>query len=92
MAIEAPGPGEWPRTHDEQAIASCPKIGWPRSAPRTSLASPAWSPTTPFSCRPAFLLFVAVEAMYRSFFPQCSTVEQTVSVEEVQVAGEWALA
>jgi uncharacterized protein (TIGR02246 family) len=32
----------------------------------------------------------AVEAMYRSFFPQFSTVEQTVSTEEVQVAGDWA--
>ena len=32
----------------------------------------------------------AVDAMYRSFFPQFSRVEQTVSVEEVEVAGDWA--
>ena len=32
----------------------------------------------------------AVEAMYQSFFPQFTRVEQTVSMEEVQVAGDWA--
>jgi uncharacterized protein (TIGR02246 family) len=32
----------------------------------------------------------AVEAMYQSFFPQFRSVEQTVSVEEVEVAGDWA--
>jgi ketosteroid isomerase-like protein len=32
----------------------------------------------------------AVEAMYNSFFPQFSAVEQTVSIEEVEVAGDWA--
>jgi len=32
----------------------------------------------------------AVEAMFNSFFPQFSSVEQSVSTEEVQVAGEWA--
>jgi len=31
-----------------------------------------------------------VEAMYHSFFPQFASVEQTVSVEELQVAGDWA--
>jgi uncharacterized protein (TIGR02246 family) len=32
----------------------------------------------------------AVEAMYRSFFPQFSSVRQTVSIEEIGVSGEWA--
>jgi uncharacterized protein (TIGR02246 family) len=32
----------------------------------------------------------AVEAMYRTFFPQFSSVLQTVSIEEVGVSGEWA--
>jgi uncharacterized protein (TIGR02246 family) len=32
----------------------------------------------------------AVQAMYDLFFPQFSNVEQTVSVEELEVAGEWA--
>lgn len=32
----------------------------------------------------------AVEALYNSFLPQFSSVEQTVSTEEVQVAGDWA--
>ncbi|HVH70654.1 MAG TPA: SgcJ/EcaC family oxidoreductase, partial [Candidatus Dormibacteraeota bacterium] len=32
----------------------------------------------------------AVETMYQSFFPQFRSVEQTVSIEEVQVVGDWA--
>ena len=32
----------------------------------------------------------AVEAMYRSFFPQFSSVRQSVSIEEVGVSGQWA--
>jgi uncharacterized protein (TIGR02246 family) len=34
----------------------------------------------------------AVEAMYKSFFPQFSSVEQTANLEEVEVAGDWAFA
>lgn len=34
----------------------------------------------------------AVENMYKSFFPQFSTIEQTVVVEELEVAGDWAFA
>ena len=34
----------------------------------------------------------AVEAMYKKFFPQFSSVEQTVSIAEVQVSGDWAFA
>jgi uncharacterized protein (TIGR02246 family) len=34
----------------------------------------------------------AVEAMYNQFFPQFSGVEQTASVEEVEVSGDWAFA
>ena len=33
-----------------------------------------------------------VAAMYGRFFPQFSLVEQTVSIEEIQVAGDWAFA
>ena len=33
-----------------------------------------------------------VEAMYNSFFPQFRSIEQTVDIEEVQVAGDWAFA
>jgi uncharacterized protein (TIGR02246 family) len=33
-----------------------------------------------------------VEAMYTSFFRQFSSVEQTASLEEVEVAGDWAFA
>lgn len=32
----------------------------------------------------------AVEDMYNSFLPQFSSVDQRVSTEEVQVAGDWA--
>jgi uncharacterized protein (TIGR02246 family) len=32
----------------------------------------------------------AVEAMYQSFLPQFRRVEQAVSIEEVEVAGDWA--
>jgi uncharacterized protein (TIGR02246 family) len=32
----------------------------------------------------------AVQAMFESFFKQFSSVEQTVSVEEVEIAGDWA--
>jgi uncharacterized protein (TIGR02246 family) len=34
----------------------------------------------------------AVEAMYRSFFPQFSRVEQEAVSEEVEVMGDWAFA
>lgn len=34
----------------------------------------------------------AVETMYRSFFPQFGSVEQTASLEEVEIAGDWAFA
>jgi uncharacterized protein (TIGR02246 family) len=34
----------------------------------------------------------AVEAMYKGFFEQFSKVEQTSSLEEVEVAGDWAFA
>jgi uncharacterized protein (TIGR02246 family) len=32
----------------------------------------------------------AVAAMYRSFFPQFASVEQTATVEEIDVSGDWA--
>jgi len=32
----------------------------------------------------------AVEAMYRNLFPQFSSVEQAASIEEVEIAGDWA--
>jgi uncharacterized protein (TIGR02246 family) len=41
---------------------------------------------------PAIRGKLAVEAMYNSFFPQFSSVEQRVSIEEVEVAGDWAFA
>jgi len=34
----------------------------------------------------------AVAAMYNSFFPQFSSVEQVIFIEEIQVAGDWAFA
>ena len=34
----------------------------------------------------------SVEAMYTSFFAQFIRVEQTASIDEIQVAGEWAFA
>ena len=34
----------------------------------------------------------AVEDMYNSFLPQFSSVEQSVSTQEVRVAGDWAFA
>jgi uncharacterized protein (TIGR02246 family) len=34
----------------------------------------------------------AVQAMYADFFPQFSKVEQTSTLEEVEVAGDWAFA
>lgn len=33
----------------------------------------------------------AVEAMYRSFFPQFSHVEQTATIEEVEILDDWAI-
>lgn len=32
----------------------------------------------------------AVEALYRQFFPQFRSVEQTVAIEEIEIAGDWA--
>lgn len=34
----------------------------------------------------------AVEIMYQSFFPQFSSVEQTATLEELEVTGDWAFA
>jgi uncharacterized protein (TIGR02246 family) len=41
---------------------------------------------------PAIRGKMAVEAMYATFFAQFDGVEQTSSVDEIQVAGEWAFA
>ena len=34
----------------------------------------------------------AVEAMYNTFFPQFSSVEQRATLDEIEVAGDWAFA
>ncbi len=34
----------------------------------------------------------AIEAMYKSFLPQFSSVDQQAALEEVEVAGDWAFA
>jgi uncharacterized protein (TIGR02246 family) len=34
----------------------------------------------------------AVEAMYKSFLPQFSSIEQQAALEEVEVVGDWAFA
>ena len=95
MSIETPRPGAWPGTNDEQAIRKLTEawLAAVRAKDSRRLAGMVTDDAVflppgfpPIRGRPA------VETMYRSFFPQFSSVEQTVSIEEVQVAGDWAFA
>ena len=95
MSSETPEPALVPGSDDEQAIRKLSE-DWleavrAKDIPRLSgmvtddavFLPPGFSP---IRGRPG------VETMYRSFFPQFSSVEQSVSIEEIQVAGDWAFA
>jgi uncharacterized protein (TIGR02246 family) len=95
MSIERPEPAAVLRSDDEQAICKLSE-DWlaavrAKDIPRLSgmvtddavFLPPGFPPIRGKQ---------AVETMYRSFFPRFSSVEQSVSMEEVQLAGDWAFA
>jgi uncharacterized protein (TIGR02246 family) len=95
MSIETVEPAGWPRSDDEQAIRKLTEdwLGAMRSKDIPGLAGMVTEDAVFLpSGFPPIRGKRAVETMYRSFFPQFSSVEQTVSIEELQVAGDWAFA
>lgn len=95
MSIETPDPAARPRSDDEQAIRKLTD-DWlaavrAKDIPRLSEMVTDDAVFLP-SGFPPIRGKQAVETMYRSFFPQFASVEQTVTIEELQVVGDWAFA
>lgn len=95
MSIPTPGPAAWSRTDDEQAIRKLTE-DWLAAVRAKDIPALCGMVTDDAVFLPPGFPPLrgkqAVEAMYQSFFPQFRSVEQTVSMEEVQVAGDWAFA
>lgn len=95
MSIETPFPAPSCPSDDEQAIRKL-TADWLRALGAKDVAFlSAMVTDDAVFLPPGFPPIrgkVGVEAMYRRFFPQFSSVEQTVSLEELQVAGDWAFA
>lgn len=93
MPVERPRPAAWPRTDDEQAIRKLTE-DWLAAIRAKDIPGLAGMVTDDAVFLPSGLPPIrgkqAVETMYRSFFPQFSSVEQTVSIEELEVVGDWA--
>jgi len=88
-------PAAWPRSDDEQAIRKLTE-DWLAAIRAKDIPGLAGMVTDDAVFLPSGLPPIrgkqAVETMYRSFFPQFSSVEQTVSIEELEVVGDWAFA
>jgi uncharacterized protein (TIGR02246 family) len=95
MSAETPRPAAWPRSDDEQAIRKLTE-DWLAAIRAKDIPGLAGMVTDDAVFLPSGLPPIrgkqAVETMYRSFFPQFSSVEQTVSIEELEVVGDWAYA
>jgi len=95
MSIETVEPAAWPQSEDEQAIRKLTE-DWLAAMRSKDIPGLAGMVTEDAVFLPSGFPPIrgkqAVETMYRSFFPQFSSVEQTVSIEELQVAGDWAFA
>ena len=95
MSIETPRPGALPGTDDEQAIRKLTE-DWLAAVRAKDIPRLAGMVTDDAVFLPPGFPPIrgkqAVKTMYETFFPQFSSVEQTVSLEEVQVAGDWAFA
>jgi len=95
MSIETAGPGALPRTDDEQAIRKLTQ-DWLAAVRAKDIPRLAGMVTDDAVFLPPGFPPIrgkqAVEAMYQSFFPPFRSLEQTVCLEEVQVAGDWAFA
>lgn len=91
MPVERPA--AWPRTDDEAAIRKLTE-DWLAAIRAKDIPALAGMVTDDAVFLPSGLPPIrgkqAVETMYRSFFPQFSSVEQTVSIEELEVVGDWA--
>ena len=95
MSIETVEPAAWPPSDDEQAIRKLTE-DWLAAIRSKDIPGLAGMVTEDAVFLPSGFPPIrgkqAVETMYRSFFPQFSSVEQTVSIEELQVVGDWAFA
>jgi len=95
MLIETPRPGALPGTDEERAIRKLTE-DWLAAVRAKDIPRLAAMVTDDAVFLPPGFPPIrgrqAVETMYRSIFPQFSSVEQTVAMEEVQVAGDWAFA
>jgi len=95
MSIETVEPAAWPPSDDEQAIRKLTE-DWLAAMRSKDIPGLAGMVTEDAVFLPSGFPPIrgkqAVEMMYRSFFPQFSSVEQTVSIEELQVAGDRAFA
>lgn len=95
MAIETPHPAPLRPSDDEQAIRKLTE-DWLAAVRAKDVARLSAMVTDDAVFLPPGFPPIrgkaGVETMYRSFFPQFSSVEQTVSIEELQVAGDWAFA
>lgn len=95
MSIETPDPAARPRSDDEQAIRKLTE-DWLAAVRAKDVPRLAGMVTEDAVFLPSGFPPIrgkhAVETMYRSFFPQFASVEQTVTIEELQVLGDWAFA
>ena len=93
MSTETPGIGALPRTADEQAIRKLTE-DWLAAVRAKDIPGLSGMVSDDAVFLPPGFPPIrgrqAVETMYQNFLPQFSSVEQTVSIEEVQVAGDWA--
>lgn len=95
MTIQRSGPAADPSSNDEQAIRRLTE-DWLAAVRAKDIPRLSGMVTDDAIFLPPGLPLIsgkqAVETMYKSFFQQFSRVEQAVSIEEVEVAGDWAFA
>ena len=95
MSIQMPGSAPLARGNDEQAIRKLTE-DWLAAVRAKDIPRLSSMVTDDAIFMPPGLPPIrgkqAVETMYKSFFPQFASVEQTVSIEEIEVAGDWAFA
>ena len=95
MSIDTPDRAAGPRRDDEQAILRLTE-DWLAAIRAKDIPGLSGMVTDDAVFLPSGFPPIrgkqAVETMYRSFFPQFASVEQSVTIEELQVVGDWAFA
>jgi uncharacterized protein (TIGR02246 family) len=93
MSIQTDGPTTLLRSNDEQAIRKLTE-DWLAAVHTKDIPRLIAMVTDDAVFLPPGLSPIrgkqAVEAMYQTFFPQFSSIEQDVSIEEIQIADDWA--